>query len=246
MPDSTNIAIVAALEREIWPLVSHWRVANRTYDGRDFKFFEQDGNVVVCAGIGGEAGRRATEAIIQLYKPALLLSVGFAGALDPRLRVGNILVPAFLIDANDGNRFETRSGSGAVLSSPFIAGAAQKAKLAKAYGAEAVDMEGAAVGRGAQSHGIPFMAVKSISDEVGFELPPMQQFVDSSGQFRLLAFAAFVSVRPWLWNKTFCLYKNCAKASESLCKRLEEHELQILEKTGPQVHPIKTAEHIPS
>jgi adenosylhomocysteine nucleosidase len=245
LPDSTKIAIVAALEREIWPLVKHWQVASRTYDGREFKFFEKDKKVVICAGIGGEAGRRATEAVIHLDEPTLLVSVGFAGALNPELKVGNILVPSAVVDANDGSRFETGSGSGVVLSFPLIAGAAQKAKLAKAYGADAVDMEGAAVGRGAQTHGIPFMAVKSISDELGFELPPMQRFVDSSGQFRSLAFAAFVCVRPWLWNKTLRLYRNCAEASNSLCKWLEEHELQILQNTASQAHPIKGAERIP-
>src|SRR4029077_21284391 len=31
MPD---IAIVAALEREIWPLVKNWRVTDREYEGR--------------------------------------------------------------------------------------------------------------------------------------------------------------------------------------------------------------------
>ncbi|MGH9530294.1 MAG: hypothetical protein ACRD2S_10300 [Terriglobales bacterium] len=241
MSDSTKIAIVAALEREVWPLVKHWRVDNRTYDGRDFKFFEHENRVVVCGGIGGDAGRRATDAVVDLYHPKLLISAGIAGALDPKLRVGNILVPAFVIDANDGSRFATGSGRGAVVSSPAIAGAGEKAKLAKAYGADAVDMEGAAVARGAQAHGIPFIAVKSISDELGFELPPMQKFVDSSGQFRNVAFASFVTVRPWLWMETFNLYKNCVKASESLCKWLAERSFQKLQNPLSDTHLIDGA-----
>ncbi len=239
MPEKSRVAIIAAIEREVWPLVNRWRVAKRTYDGRDFKFFEQAEKVVVCAGIGGEAGRRATEAVINLYQPTLLLSAGFAGALDPKLRVGNILVPAFVIDGNDGGRFETGSGTGAVVSSPSIAGSGQKAQLAKKYGADAVDMEGAAVGRGARSHGISFMAVKSISDEFAFELPPMQQFVDPSGQFRFLAFAAFAAVRPRLWIKTFTLYENCTRASESLCNWLDQytHDLEKLQNSASELHP---------
>jgi adenosylhomocysteine nucleosidase len=244
LADKSKVAIIAAIEREVWPLVKRWHVAKRTYDGRVFKFFEREEKVVVCAGIGAEAGRIATEAVINLYQPTILLSAGFAGALDPKLRVGNIVVPAFVIDAIDGRRFETRSGTGAVVSSPSIAGAGPKAKLAKAYGAEAVDMEGAAVGRGAHSHGIPFMAVKSISDEFGFELPPMQQFVDPIGQFRFLAFAAFVAVRPWLWIKTLTLYENCAKASESLCHWLDHynHNLEKLQNSAATLHPIKEAQ----
>ncbi len=53
-----------------------------SYDGRSFVFFERDDMVVVCGGIGVEAARRAAEAVIALYHPALLQSVGFAGALD--------------------------------------------------------------------------------------------------------------------------------------------------------------------
>ncbi len=246
MPNDTRVVIVAALEREVWPLIKNWHVANRTYDGRDFKFFEHEAKVLIFGGIGAEAGRRATEAAIQLYQPKLLISVGFAGALDPKLKVGNILIPAFVIDANHGSRFETGMGSGAVVSSPSIAGAGQKAKLAKAYAADAVDMEGAAVGRGAQTHGIPFMAVKSISDEFDFELPPMQKFVDSSGQFGNVAFAIFTAVRPWLWVKTFTLYRNCVRASESLCKWLAEQDLQELQNSAQERHPIKAPVHIPN
>jgi adenosylhomocysteine nucleosidase len=241
LPEKPKIAIIAAIEREVWPLVRRWRVAKHTYDGRNFKFFEQEEKVVVCGGIGGDAGRRATEAVIQLYHPRLLISAGFAGALDPKLRVGNIVVPAFVIDGDDGSRFETRSGKGTLVSSPSIAGSGQKAKLAKKYGADAVDMEGAAVGRGAHSHGIPFMAVKSLSDEFGFELPPMQQFVDPSGRFRVLAFAAFVAFRPWLWIKTFTLSKNSMAASESLCRWLEQykHDPQKMENSAAGLHPIE-------
>ncbi len=244
MPQA-KIAIIAALEREIWPLIQHWQVANRTYDGRTFKFFEHNDKVAICGGIGAEAGRRATEAVIRLYQPSLLISAGIAGALDPNLKVGNILVPAFVIDANDGSRFSTGRGTGAIVSSPTIAGEGQKAKLAKAYAADAVDMEGASVGRGAQTHGIPFMAVKSISDEFAFELPPMQNFVDPAGHFQILAFAAFLAVRPWWWGKTIALYKNCAAASNSLSKWIEDEILQKLENPELESHPIKASVRIP-
>ena len=73
-----------------------------------FVFFEQDEIVVVCGGIGAEPARRAAEAVIALYRPALVQSVGFAGALDATLRVGDIFCPAEVIDARDGSRVEIR------------------------------------------------------------------------------------------------------------------------------------------
>src|ERR1700688_1124846 len=101
-----KIAIVAALEREVSGLIKTCRRVERDYQGRDFVFFEQDEMVIVCGGIGTEAARRAAEAVVSLYHPALLMSVGFAGALVAALHVGDIFLPAAVLDARDGSRFE--------------------------------------------------------------------------------------------------------------------------------------------
>ncbi len=90
-----------------------------------------------------------------------------------------------LIDAADGSSYDFESGSFTLITASEVAGAGQKEKLAKAYGAHAVDMEAAAVARGAQKHGVQFMAFKAISDEVDFEIPAMQQFIKHDGRFRL-------------------------------------------------------------
>ena len=50
---------MAALEREVWPLVKRWRVQERMHDGRTFRFFENGDTVLICGGIGSEAARRA-------------------------------------------------------------------------------------------------------------------------------------------------------------------------------------------
>src|SRR6202035_2621021 len=101
-----KIAIVAALEREVSGLIKNQTRLRREYQGRNFIFFEQDEMVIVCGGIGVEAARRAAEAVIALYRPALMLSVGFAGALVPALRVGEIFSPAVVLDARDGSSFK--------------------------------------------------------------------------------------------------------------------------------------------
>src|SRR5580704_6880965 len=144
-----KVAIVAALEREVKGLIRNWSRIEREFDGRRFAFFERDGLVVVCGGIGAECARRATEAVIALYHPARVESVGFAGALDKTLRIGDVFRPAEVIDARDGSRFETGpgdvQGDGRLVTFMVVAGAEQKAKLAQAYQARAVDMEAAAV-----------------------------------------------------------------------------------------------------
>ena len=75
----SEVAIVAALEREVAGLVKSWPRVSRDFEGRSFKFFEKSNAVLVCGGIGPEAARRATEAVVALYRPAELISAGFAG-----------------------------------------------------------------------------------------------------------------------------------------------------------------------
>lgn len=220
----SEIALVAALEREVWPLLRSWRRVDREYDGRCFRFFEAANRVAVCGGMGAEAARRATEAVIMLYRPSMVQSVGFAGALGKGLRIGQILEPRYVIDASDGSRVDTGSGLGTVVSFRSVAGPAQKTRLATAYGAQAVDMEAAAVARGAQAHGLRFTAVKVISDDQGLPMPDMERFTDRDGRLREWAFAVHAALRPWLWFSVTCLGRNSSKASHALSQHLKRLE----------------------
>jgi len=222
LSESSKVAIVAALEREVWPLVKDWPTTQRQHQGRAFKFFEHEGAVLVCGGVGSEAARRAAEAIIVLYKPARVISAGFAGGLDPTLRAGHALTPRLVIDAGDGSRTDSGSGAGVLVSFAAVADSEQKASLAQAYGADVVDMEAAAVSRCARAHGIQFTACKVVSDSRDQRLPPAGRFVGSDGTFQSFRFLAHVAMRPWLWAGVGQLARNSSIAAQSLCKRLAE------------------------
>jgi adenosylhomocysteine nucleosidase len=240
---SSKVAIVAALEREVKPAVKRWAVTEREYAGRPYRFFETERAVLVCGGIGPEAARRATEAIIALYQPALVVSVGFAGALESELKVGDSFSPRRVVDASDGSSVETGVGNGALVSVGLVAGAGQKVKLAKAYSAQAVDMEAAAVARGARARNVRFAAFKAISDDSSFPMPPVGAFVSSEGKFLTVRFAAFVALRPWLWGKVRHLASNSARAAQTLCRWLEQynHEPGIVDTNEPSLHPTRKA-----
>jgi len=244
LPNTSKVAIVAALEREVRPLIKQWRPVEREYDGRNYRFFENERAVLVCGGIGPEAARRATEAIIRLYAPIMVQSAGFAGALDSTLKVGTVLTPICVIDAKDGSRVEAGVGHWVVVSVDRTASVEQKAVLAKAYWAHAVDMEASAVARGAQAHGITFVGLKAISDEADFEMPSIDRFIASDGKFRTAAFTAFVAFRPWLWRRVTQLAGNSKKAANALCKWLdqynhdEEEDAEELVNPRPGLHPM--------
>jgi adenosylhomocysteine nucleosidase len=229
----TRIAIVAALEREVAPLVRGWTARSIEHDGRRYPLFENGTAAAICGGIGANNARRATEAVIREVNPTLVISVGFAGALEPSLEVGSVLQPSAVINVVDGVRTEIGSGERILVSSPSVAGKEQKARLAKTYGASAVDMEAGAVAQGAQARGIEFAALKAISDGADFDLPPvLDRFVTGDGRFQSAQFAFYVAVRPWLWGTTVALARNSSNASRALCEAIAEY----LELSGANGH----------
>ena len=229
-----KIAIVAAIERELWPLIKSWPTTTSEHEGREFTFYESDYAVAVCGGMGADYGRRAAEAIIKKYAPEIIVSAGIAGALVPELHVGDTVFPAVVIDTGDGSRHETSIRDAALgkgplartvlASSPVVAGAAPKRQLAKSYGAHAVDMEGASVARAAQVHNLPFLVIKAISDDVNFEVAELNRFI-RNGQFQTKLLVFYLLPRPWLWLKMIRLARNTQLASHNLCAWLRESVL---------------------
>jgi adenosylhomocysteine nucleosidase len=219
----SKIAIVAALEREVSVLVKNWGRIQRDHAGRGFTFFERDELVVVCGGIGMEAARRAAEAIIALYCPVLIYSAGFAGALEASLRAGDLFMPSIVLDACDGSRSEIPGGRGVLVTFMAVAGKEQKTNLAQAYGAQAVDMEAAAVAAAARAHNIAFAVTKAISDEYDFEMPGMDRFIHTDGRLNTRGFVAFAALRPWLWSRVATLASNSRKATRALGANMDRY-----------------------
>jgi len=227
-----QLALVAALEREVAGLTRNCTRVQREHQGRKFIFFEQDDMVIVCGGIGMEPARRAAEAMIALYHPLQVRSVGFAGALQPALRVGDVLSPAAVVDARDGSRVETAGGDATLVTFMAVATMEQKIRLAQAYNAQAVDMEAAAVAAAARARGISFTATKVISDGLHFEMPETANFIDPQGRFQTLSFVIHVALRPWLWRRVARLARNTNKAAGALAEHLD----------GLRRHPVVVVE----
>jgi len=227
-------AIIAALERELEPLIKTWRKSKFIHDGREFTSYDTDHAIAICGGIGAECGRRAAEAAVVKFCPEILVSAGIAGAAVPELHVGDTVFPALVVDTQDGSRHQTaihhaylsdRVLAPTVLASyPRIAGSAEKRQLRKSYGAHLVDMEGASVARAAEVHGLEFLAVKAISDEVDFEIAGMNRFL-RAGQMATRSLVLYLISRPWLWPKMIRLARNTRLASRNLCARLRESAL---------------------
>jgi len=193
------------------------------HGGRRYRLFENGEAALVCGGIGAEAARRTTEAMIREVNPARVISAGFAGALDASLQVGDIFEPRTVINTADGARTEVASGQGILVTSAEVVGKEEKIRLSRAYAASAADMEAAAVAQGAEARGVEFAALKAISDAADFSLPALQGFVADDGVFRSVKFACHAGLRPWLWGATIVLARNSARASQALCSALASY-----------------------
>lgn len=213
-------AIIAAMKRELAPLVPNWPSHLFSHNARTFRVYEHKHLAAVAGGIGSGAAAVAAQAMIAQYRPQMLISVGVAGALVPDLMVGTVFVPSIVIDSASGTEYRCDAGSGILVTSTAIAGNVSKRALAEKFRASAVDMEAAAVAEVAREERTNFRCVKAISDEADFVMPPLNQFVDGEGQFKTAQFMAWAAIRPSQWPRVLALSRNTNRAIEALCDYL--------------------------
>ena len=222
----SKIAIIAAMEREIAPLVRGWQRGTLSSGERKYLVFDRDGVVAVVSGIGCRNAELAARSIVAQYRPAILISVGLAGALIRSLKAGSVFTPNVVVSAADGTEYRCTADSnhvsgGVLVSAGEIAGAQVKQELVNRFHGLVVDMEAAGVAKAAQEAQVGFRCVKAISDEADFTMPPMGKFVTAAGDFQTGKFALWAALRPWQWSTVAALARNSKRAAQALCKRLQ-------------------------
>jgi hypothetical protein len=211
------VAIVIAMRTELAPLL-HGKRSQRVNGA---ELFEMDSAVVAVGGIGERCARRAAEAAIECAQPGLLLSAGIAGAISPTLKVGDVGRIREVVDVATCERYTTRGGQWVLATSQDVSNAAEKRELLAKYGADVVDMEGAAVAQVAREWSLEFAAVKAISDDSGFVMPPLTRFIDQNGRFANGRFLLYIAFRPKWWPVLGRIRTNTAIASANLCREVE-------------------------
>ena len=107
------------------------------------------------------------------YDPSLVLTCGFAGGLNPELKLGEVV---FELSTPNPQLSTRLLASGAKPIKFFCADriattVAEKRKLHAETGADAVEMESAAIHAICRERGIPCATVRVISDAAGEDLP---------------------------------------------------------------------------
>jgi adenosylhomocysteine nucleosidase len=155
--------------------------------------------LLVC-GMGLDPAAAGAQALLRAGARSLV-SWGCAGAIDPALRPGTLVLPARVIaesgtyetDAGWRGRIATAVGgrepvdAGPLLSSrTVLLDRRSRQQARERSGASAIDMESAAVAAAAQAAGVPFLAVRAIADPATHDLPAfLPAITDAYGRPRL-------------------------------------------------------------
>lgn len=220
----TRVAILAAFPGELKSFVQGW--PHSTRGGVHFwaQRNEEEEWIAACGGAGQAAATRAFAALEDGGPIDLVFSVGWVGGLRADLAAGSAHNVAGVIDVRTGERFRCDAGAGDLwlVTSDHVADEKEKRRLAEAYNAALVDMEAAAIARLAAMRGIPFYAIKGISDPLDAQLPDFNRFLLPNGQIQTSRLIFYALVRPWHWPALIQMGENSKKAARNIAETLQE------------------------
>ena len=232
--------MVTALREELAPLLARSRVEGRLRAGRGRFYRLRLGPRPIVAGWTGDGARCAAEGLEDLLSrvpvDALILA-GVAGGLSPELAPGELVLAREVRDETGpaptpDPRWVERALSavpataGVLLSARRIAATAErKAELRRrlAGGAPAaVDLETAAWARVAAARGVPYLALRAVSDAAGETLPlDFERWRDRRGRVRRAGVALHALLHPGTIGALLDLRRRVRLCAERLASAVE-------------------------
>ena len=177
--------------------------------------------LVLITGMGRKNADHAIRKALQQVRPAMVLSCGFAGGLNPQLPSETVV-----FEAAD-REIETNllaMGAFAVkfhCAERVAVTVAEKKALRKSTGADAVEMESAAIGAVCNQAGIPFATIRGILDAADEDLPlDFNKLMNAKQEMSYLKLTAALMKSPGKIGKLKLLQKRCRAAALKLASTL--------------------------
>lgn len=196
--------------------------------------------LLLAGGMGARRAGAAAEALLHAWPPDLLVIAGVAGALSPSLQVGDV-VAADAVDAEGEILIppvvpkpakSALSAVGTLLSIDRVLITAEEKRKAHASNPLtltpspprlAVEMETAAAARVAQARGVPWAAVRAISDAASESLPlDFNRLRGADGGLPIARVALAALARPRCIPGLLRLGRNTSLAAEALARYLAD------------------------
>lgn len=179
---------------------------------------------ILVSGMGKANAERAVNIALTNRRPALVLTCGFAGGLNPSLRTGDVV---FESDAAFAFAFAARlRAAGAAQAKFHCAGRVattreEKALLRESTGADAVEMESSIIRARCHERGIPCATVRVISDAANENLPlDFNRLMTADHKISPARLAAVLMRNPGTIPKLIRLQRNTAFAASRLSEVL--------------------------
>jgi adenosylhomocysteine nucleosidase len=189
--------------------------------------------VVAESGVGRAAAAKATEDLIAVSHPAWVVAAGFAAAIQPQLRRGQIVMADHVLDVHGrqlsmGLKVDPAAAmqgchvGGLLTIDRLVRTPQEKQELGASYHALACDMETMAVAEACRQAKVRFMAVRVISDALDDRMPPEVEgfFGQKTVAGKLGAATGALFQRPSVVKDLWHLRDEAAKAAERLAKFL--------------------------
>jgi adenosylhomocysteine nucleosidase len=137
---------------------------------------QRPGVFTIIVGIGRANAEKSVRSFLASCSPELVLTCGFAGGLNPDLKIGDVVFEPAAPAATNQELIANLIAAGAKPAKIFCADRiaitiAEKKKLRTETGADAVEMESAAIHAVCAEREIPCATVRVISDTADEALP---------------------------------------------------------------------------
>ncbi|KAA0233403.1 MAG: 5'-methylthioadenosine/S-adenosylhomocysteine nucleosidase [Acidimicrobiales bacterium] len=170
-----RVAILTAMLQEMHPIARALGLRRDTAGGKAALYrgrYAGTDVVATVTGIGTQSARRATEELLDAHPVDHVLMVGIAGAVDPSLDIGSLVVPEVVIDAVTGAEHRPASSpcnqpKGRLLTTDELLHQPERLPGLVKRGIVAVDMETAAVASACRDKGVTWSVLRAISDRAG-------------------------------------------------------------------------------
>ncbi|MCX5892033.1 MAG: hypothetical protein NTW80_03515, partial [Deltaproteobacteria bacterium] len=241
-----RIIFVAALPLEVQPFLRLSRARRRRgLPWPAWAFAVGPGHgLLALSGMGARAAREAAARLVAQFRPHLLVSLGFGGAVSPELPPGALVLgeffykfdPATMVLDSIPRLTPARSWpellealaaaglaafSGSLVTTPFIIHKAGQAGPLTSLTFPVLDLENAAVAEIARAAGLPCLGLRAITDTAAEEIPDFLASVgEEPGTVGVLDALGWLAADPRRFKDLLHLWRRSRLAADRLAAGL--------------------------